>query len=186
MHKVDSYFIFEISENTENELNSLMSKIAVDTVLIPSGAHDELLLERIEALLSKNGVSLSQFSENTAYTLDNFSFLPIILKSSESDRRDAMYFVTLGSESALFASSGIMTSDNAHFIKSAISSADAVIFGKYGYSYSPKYYFDEYYDGLDEIIVSGENIYLTPDIAVKYEENGCKITSHPSLYRLFN
>ena len=139
VHKVDSYFIFEISENTENELNSLMSKIAVDTVLIPSGAHDELLLERIEALLSKNGARLSLFDENVSYTLGNFSFLPIILKSSENERRDAMYFVTLGSESALFASSGIMTSDNAHFIKSAISSADAVIFGKYGYSYSSKY-----------------------------------------------
>jgi hypothetical protein len=149
--------------------------------MIPNVKHNGDILTKLYANLAEYAIPLVTFSENTEYKSESFSFLPLI-----SDGRYASYFVTLGEEKILFMPSGIMNTESADFLASAISEADTLILGKYGTQYSHSFYLDGYYDNLNSIVFSGEGIYLTPDIASRYKENGCKLISHPSLYKLFN
>lgn len=190
IHNIDTYVIFEISNNSVGEINSLLSRISVNTVLMPYIKYDspEMVKTKLEfdEYLAKHGVALEYFSEGSEYTVDNFSFLPMTYKTEESSPRYVAYFATLADKKTLFLSSGILNSDYSRFSIGMLQSADTLILGKYGGSYYTNYYLDSFYKNLGEIVFSGDKIYLTPDMATRYEENGCKLTSHPSLYRLFD
>ena len=186
IHSVDTYILFEISDNTIKEMTTLMSKISLRCVLLPFIYKNENMIVPFKEHLLKNGVTLEYFDENTKYTVNNFSFLPIIC-DTETERLESVAFLTeLSGNRALYLSSGILDDEASHFFEGVIASADTLILGKYGASYDKNYNLDIYSAALKTIIFSGEKIYLTPDMAIRYEENGCKLISHPSTYRLFN
>lgn len=190
VHSIDTYIIFEISDNSLKEVSTLLSRIPVKTVLMPkieyTGDTEPSLQDELEWYLGENGASVEYFSDGAEYTVGNFSFLPLIYKKSNEDTRHVAFFATLLGNKSLYLSSGILSSEYASYINGAIPGADTLVLGKYGTGYQGKFYFDGYFDNLSEIIFSGDKIYLTPEMATRYEENGCKLTSHPSLYRLFN
>ena len=186
IHSVDSYILFEISDNTVNEMSTLLSRINVRCVLLPRIYDDEPKALSLNEYLLANGVSLEYFDENIKYSVNNFSFLPVIY-DAEKERQESIAFLTeLSGNRALYLSSGIMKSIDSHFLEGMLSNADTLILGKFGASYSESYYLDSFCENLGEIIFSGDNVYLTPDMAERYEENGCKLTSHPSTYKLFD
>ena len=188
IHSINSYILFDVSDNSVNEMSSLLSRISVKAVLIPEFDDNEISedLQEFIRYLTANGVELGYFSENVKYEENNFSFLPIICKDRERNGNHAAFFASLSGNKALYLSSGILKTDTSEFLEGAIAIADALVLGKLGSSYSENHYFDLYFENLDEIIFSGNKIYLTPDTATQYIENGCKLTSHPSSHRLFN
>lgn len=188
IHSIDSYILFEISDNSKAEMSSLLSKIPVKSVLLPQALNTEKsdALIDFEEYLTANDIIVEYFEENIKYEAEGFSFLPIICKSDDESGRDVAFLTALSGDSALYLSSGILDTENSRFLEGAVNIADTLILGRFGTSYLDKYYFEGYFGNLNEIIFSGNKIYLTPDMATKYIENGCKLTSHPSTYRLFD
>lgn len=189
IHKIDTYITLDISKNSAREIDTLISKIPVSRVMIPEPLSDtgeyadnfNSLTEHIKA----REIELSVFGD-TAYHDGDFSFLPVVYKNAYDSSDNAAFFVGCGAKNVLFLSDGFISSEYSRTQDELLPHCDALIFGKMGVKKPGKGYLDSFHYNIREIVFSGENTFITPETAEKYEENGCKLYSHPSFYRLFD
>lgn len=177
---LDKYYLTHYSWSLDEDFDILLSNVLVDEIYLPKPKNDDeitilkVLFKAVEGYRTK----IVLFDEGEEVTVGKYSIHLIHSAPYGLTSANALYF-TDGKTKYTYISSGLMSGDSALKMKEHISGSNYVIFGDHGLKYKKPVYLEEYYESLKHIILHSHNLFLKQDNMMLYENNQCKISSHP-------
>ncbi len=177
---LDKYYLTHYSWSLDDDFDVLLSNVLVDEIYMPKPKNDDeitilkVLYKAIEGYRTK----ITLFDEGEAVAIGKYSIHLIHSAPYGITSANAFYF-TNGKTKYTYISSGLMTGESALRMKEHISDSDVVVFGDHGQKYKSAVYLEEYYESIDYMVLHSQNLFLLQENMRLYEENGCKISSHP-------
>lgn len=177
---LDKYYLTHYSWSLDDDFDVLLSNVLVDEIYMPKPKNNDeitilkVLYKAIEGYRTK----IILFDEGEAVTVGKYSIHLIHSAPYGITSANAFYFSN-GKTKYTYISSGLMTGESALRMKEHISDSDIVVFGDHGQKYKSAVYLEEYYESIDYMVLHSQNLFLLQENMRLYEENGCKISSHP-------
>ena len=185
LYKLDKYFITHYSYKLYDHLTVLLSNMLIDEIYLPTPENEDenSIYGKIIKLEEKFRTKILIHNEN-GVSVGNLNIVSVYHEPyGEGSAKGALYFYDDENMYA-YISSGMLDKDTRHFTEEIISQSDVVMFGTHGKKYKSGIYLEAELDEAKYIIINSENLFLTQEDYISYEENGCKIYSHPNYVEL--
>ncbi len=185
--KIDKYFITHYSFGLPYYLDSVMSRYDIETILLPAPRTDEekALLKLLKNTLMDYRAEILTYEEKEEITVGNVKITPVYSsRFGESPR--AAFKITYEKTSYAYLSSGMMEKDTYSIANDLLLDSDVAIFGSTGKKYEESIYMKSPYPGLQKLIISSKNLYITQYVKSYYVNADCKIIMHPEKISLLD
>ena len=185
--EIDKYYFTHYAYGIKDDVEAVLSNIKIHSIYLPKPRNEDerTILEFIRRSIRDYDIDLVLYTPMDIECIGEISYQ---LPYSEPYGKTSInsFIIKYNGARCLYLSSGVLDCSWKGYAFDQFPLSDVVIFGSHGKSYTSKHYFDYYYDNVDTIILSGDNLYFLPYFHQKYKENGCEILSHPSRVDLLN
>ncbi len=185
---LDKYYVTHLSRNLETDLDIILSNVLTDEIYLPYPKNeDEIsIVKSLYSFIKKYSSKICLYDNNEIIKAGDFEIISIHSTAYGDDTAQNAFFINGKEEKILYLSSGILAGSKKDTAYKSMRDATALILGNHGKKYKSEIYLEAEYNFLEQIIIDGENIYLTENASDVYNKKGCKIYSHPKSVILFD
>lgn len=185
--KLDAYCFTHYTYGLINEITEIKYAIKVDRIYLPfpRNEDEESIARQLTSSLEESTTVIEYYNDGGYLNVGGFRIHPLVMTEYGKYPNNYAFDIKYGSVDYLYLSSGILSTQYSDYVLNEINRFDAVIFGSHGMSYSPNYYLSRYHPGLRRLVIGSDNMYMTPDLLMRYELDGADVISNPDCISIF-
>ena len=186
VYSLDAYIISHYSFSLTDYLDSLISKVKIDTVLLPEAKceYEISIYKKLSKQLGEHKVNIATYEIGDEIKVGNITVVQTHREIYGENTMKNAFSIKLDDRKIAYLGSGMLYYKTRDLAEKMIYNSDTVIFGAHGKTYSPSYEFYTVYPELENIIISGKKIYLSDKAMERYKENGTEVKEAPGTVRL--
>ncbi len=186
--RLDNYCVQNLTSGVKNELDVVLSNILTEKLYIPKPKNEEedYIVKELYGLTDDYRTEIYIYDEFCRPKVGKFEIVPMYSAALGESAPKNAFFIHGNDENILYLSSGIVGGNKDKLADELLHRASTVVLGNHGTNYKNPIYFSADYKNLKKIIFDAEYIFMTQDTAIKYNEKGCEIYSHPKSVIIFD
>ena len=177
---LDKYYLTHYSWSLDEDIETLLYNISVDKIYIPEPRNEdeETILKILYKSVENSRAEIQTFKVYETVYVGNYS---LNLLYSEPYGNTSMNAFVIADEDEIYTyiSSGLLTGKTESRFRNYISLSNTVILGDHGKKYKDTVYISEYFEGINNIILHSDNVFLKQNNMQEYLDNECNIMVHP-------
>lgn len=183
---VDKLYLTHYSKEITDTLEVLLRSVAIDEIYLPFPMNEKELglLNSYEKLFEGYRSEIKLVRENASIKVGT-SHLTHLYSTPYGEGTSITAFSINNRENTYAYLSSGMLEKFPVMSDELIAESSGVIFGSHGKGYSEPVILDKIYTSQSLIIIESNNLFIDHKSFVWYNENGCKIYSHPSKINIY-
>jgi len=180
--ELDSAIFTRYSSNLPEKVDGVLSSVYTRRVYIPRPENDDecYLAETVEKVAEEFSAEVRYYSELGSITVGSLRLSQKFrVPYGEGTATTLLEIEGPDGRIAYLGSGTLADSAASEQVKEALSTADTLILGSCGKKYKKSYRFDDRYQGIERIILSGEGLFFTQEARIFYDERGTEFCLRP-------
>ena len=178
---IDKYFITHYTKKLPDAVEVLLCNVKIQSLVLPDPKnHDEeSMFEELSELCARYRIKIETNEVDIPERIGEYEYTLKYSSEYGVSNAAAIFIFDDGYDGYLYLSCGLLTGQTESVAAELIKSNSSIILGAHGPKYSATRYLSDEYSHIRQIILSSDNLYFTQKCLKYYQENGCKVYTHP-------